>query len=153
MDLRPQLEPALVWATPGQRGFKQAAPAAKNVKAVKAAPQPAAPSYSQAIAGPSSSQRRPNTVPAQSAAQKEAARKLQESMQKAAELKQILTNLEKVDDEGRRNSLLDQLLSTDDVLKLPLHPNPPGIQSGELTVDLLKHQVLIFQTLGSWITS
>lgn len=141
MDLRPQLEPALIWATPGQRGFKQAVPAARNIKASKAVPQPAAPSHSQAVAGPSSSQRRAPAVQVQSAAQREAARKLQESVEKAAELKQILTNLEKVDDEGRRNSLLDQLLSTEDVLTLPLHPNPPGIESGELTVNLLKHQV------------
>lgn len=95
------------------------------------------------------------------AAQREAARKQQEALQKAAELKQMLNGLERVDDEGRRGSLLEYeffrvsftwltliiayidstLCSTDDILKLPLHPNPPGIDSGELVVNLLKHQV------------
>lgn len=64
-------------------------------------------------------------------------------MKKATELKQILDNLEKVNDEGRRASLLDQLLSTDDVLTLPEHPAPPGIDAGNLTVNLMKHQVCI----------
>jgi SWI/SNF-related matrix-associated actin-dependent regulator of chromatin subfamily A3 len=73
----------------------------------------------------------------------EAIRKQQEALQKAAELRQMLTNLEKVDDEGRRSSMLDTLCSADDVLNLPLHPSPPGILSGELTVDLLKHQVCL----------
>jgi hypothetical protein len=53
----------------------------------------------------------------------------------------MLGNLEKVDDEGRRASLLDALCSVDDILKLPVHPNPPGVASGELVVNLLKHQV------------
>jgi SWI/SNF-related matrix-associated actin-dependent regulator of chromatin subfamily A3 len=71
----------------------------------------------------------------------EALRKQQEEFIRAAELRQMLSNLEKVDDEGRRSSLLDTLCSTEDVLGLPEHPNPPGIASGELRVDLLKHQV------------
>ena len=75
--------------------------------------------------------------------QREAIRKQQEALQKAAELKQMLNNLEKVDDEGRRTSLLDTLCSKDDILNLPLHPNPPGIKNGDLVVDLLKHQVRI----------
>jgi SWI/SNF-related matrix-associated actin-dependent regulator of chromatin subfamily A3 len=74
----------------------------------------------------------------------EALRKQQEAFARAAELKQMLSNLEKVDDEGRRSSLLDTLCSTEDVLSLPEHPNPPGIASGELRVDLLKHQVCDF---------
>jgi hypothetical protein len=52
----------------------------------------------------------------------------------------MLNNLEKVDDESRRTSLLDTLCSTEDVLNMPLHQNPPGRASGELRVDLLKHQ-------------
>jgi SWI/SNF-related matrix-associated actin-dependent regulator of chromatin subfamily A3 len=67
--------------------------------------------------------------------------KQQEEFARAAELRQTLANLEKVDDEGRRSSLLDTLCSTEDVLGLSEHPNPPGIASGELRVDLLKHQV------------
>ncbi|KAI9449800.1 SNF2 family N-terminal domain-containing protein [Russula earlei] len=70
----------------------------------------------------------------------EALRMQQEEFARAAELKQMLANLEKVDDEGRRNSLLDTLCSTEDVLNLPEHPNPPGIATGELRVDLLRHQ-------------
>ena len=79
----------------------------------------------------------PVLTPEQVAAQK----KLAEDMRKATELRQILGNMEKVNDEGRRASLLDQLLSADDVLMLPEHPNPPGIDAGNLTVNLLKHQV------------
>jgi hypothetical protein len=73
----------------------------------------------------------------------EALRKQQEAFARAADLRQTLSNLEKVDDEGRRSSLLDTLCSTEDVLGLPEHPNPPGIASGELRVDLLKHQVCV----------
>jgi SWI/SNF-related matrix-associated actin-dependent regulator of chromatin subfamily A3 len=74
-------------------------------------------------------------------AQVEAVRKQQEALQKAAELKQMLSNLEKVDDEGRRTSLLDSLCSTGDILNLSVHPDPPGTKNGNLVVDLLKHQV------------
>jgi len=77
----------------------------------------------------------------QTNAQKEAARKQQEAFQKAAELKQMLSTLQQVDDESRRSSLLDSLCSIDDILVLPEHPNPPSVESGELRVDLLKHQV------------
>lgn len=81
----------------------------------------------------------PVLTPAQEAAQK----KLAEDMKKATELRQILDNLEKVNDEGRRASLLDQLLSTDDVLTLPEHPEPPGVDAGNLTINLMKHQVCV----------
>jgi SWI/SNF-related matrix-associated actin-dependent regulator of chromatin subfamily A3 len=80
-------------------------------------------------------------TPAQIKAHEEAIRKQQESLRKAAELKSMLNNLEKVDDDGRRESLLDTLCSTDDILNLPLHPDPPGMKNGQLMVDLLKHQV------------
>lgn len=77
------------------------------------------------------------------AARQEAQRIQAESFARASELRQILDNLERVDDEGRRSSLLDTLCSTEDVLGLPVHPNPPGIQSSELKVNLLKHQARI----------
>lgn len=80
-------------------------------------------------------------MPMSSTQSPEALRRQQEEFARAAELRQTLANLEKVDDEGRRSSLLDTLCSTEDVLGLPEHPNPPGIASGELRVDLLKHQV------------
>ena len=77
----------------------------------------------------------------QQEAQQEAIRKQQEAFARAQELRQILNNLEKVDDEGRRASLLDTLCSVDDVLGLPVYPDPPGTANGQLKVDLLKHQV------------
>lgn len=139
-DKRAQLEPKLLWATSG-RGFPKAnapGPASHPVPAtpVRSRAPPGIPTAPQ-VAGPSSSQSRV----AYTAAQQEAARKQLEASAKAAELSQILNSLEKVDDEARRGSLLDTLCSTDDVMNLPLHPAPPGIQTGELKVDLLKHQV------------
>ena len=136
-DKRRELEPLLIWATPGQRGF----PSITAPSRAAASASTSTRISSVAQAAPSSSQRRPNA--SQTPAQKEAVRKQQEALQKAAELRQMLSNLEKVDDEGRRSSMLDNLCSADDVLNLPLHPSPPGILSGELTVDLLKHQVCI----------
>jgi SWI/SNF-related matrix-associated actin-dependent regulator of chromatin subfamily A3 len=64
-----------------------------------------------------------------------------EALQQANMLRMLLNNLEKVDDGSRRESLLDTLCSTQDVLKLPEHKDPPGIEKGNLEVDLLKHQV------------
>jgi SWI/SNF-related matrix-associated actin-dependent regulator of chromatin subfamily A3 len=136
-DKRRELEPSLIWATPGQRGFLSSTASSR----VAASASTATRTNSVAQAAPSSSQRRSGA--SQTPSQIEAVRKQQEALQKAAELKQMLSNLEKVDDEGRRSSMLDTLCSTDDVLNLPLHPSPPGILSGELTVDLLKHQVCI----------
>ncbi|KAJ7251551.1 SNF2 family N-terminal domain-containing protein [Mycena haematopus] len=128
---RQELEPKLIWATPGQRGFRK--PTSNSRVSGAAGPS--------SVVGPShagpSSQRRPD--PHLTAAQIEANRIRQEALQKAADLKKMLSSLEHVDDEGRRSSLLDQLLSTDDILNLPVHPNPPGIGNG-LVVDLLKHQ-------------
>ncbi|THH29944.1 hypothetical protein EUX98_g4232 [Antrodiella citrinella] len=158
---RAELEPHLVWATPGQRGFPShsSAPSSSGRRS-SAGPSyssvgytmtqtSAAPSSSQSIAGvrnlvaPSSLQSVAGVrkVPAgPTPAQVEAARKQQEAFDKAAELRQLLNNLDKVDDEGRRSSLLDTLCSTDDILALPIHPSPPGKENGDLKVDLLKHQ-------------
>ena len=130
-DKRSQLEPALVWATPGQRGFNNCNSSRKASTR---------PSTSASVALPPSMLQ---TNSGQVAAQTEATRKQQEALYKAAELRQMISALEKVDDEGRRASLLDTLFSTEDILSLPEHPNPPGIATGELTVDLLKHQVYI----------
>ena len=95
------------------------------------------------------SSRAPGVKPAQT----EAARKQQEALQKAAELRQIINSLEKVDDEGRRSSLLDSVCSTEDILNLPLHPSPPGIEQGNLVVDLMKHQVSVFDTIQESVSS
>lgn len=138
--MRDQLEPLLVWATPHQRGFPRNNSTKSHV--VPGAPVPRVPNASaSSVAGPSSQRRPAGMTPAQTKAHNEAIRKQQESLQKAAELKSMLNNLEKVDDEGRRESLLDTLCSTDDILNLPLHPNPPGTKNGQLVIDLLKHQV------------
>ena len=143
MDQRQALEPLLIWATPGQRGFGPSSSQHSNVPATQTR---AAPTYSS-YHDPYSNVHKPHApvlTPAQVVAQK----KLAEDMKKATELRQILDGLEKVNDEGRRASLLDQLLSTDDVLTLPEHPNPPGIDAGNLTVNLLKHQVPIRRHCG-----
>jgi SWI/SNF-related matrix-associated actin-dependent regulator of chromatin subfamily A3 len=135
-DKRRELEPLLIWATPGQRGFP---PTTASSRAAASAASTRIGGIAQAA--PSSSQRRSNA--SQTPAQIEAIRKQLEASQKATELRQMLSNLEKVDDEGRRSSMLDTLCSVEDILNLPLHPSPPGILSGELTVDLLKHQVCL----------
>ncbi|CDO69292.1 hypothetical protein BN946_scf184976.g11 [Trametes cinnabarina] len=165
-EKRQILESKLIWATPGQRGFPK--PDANGVRPIPGAPRSAAVRApprassqvgfsSQAVGGPGytapgypasshnpppGSQRARATAAQQEALRKqqEVARKQQEAYQKAMELRQILNGLEKVDDEGRRSSLLDELCSVDDVLGLPEHPNPPGISTGELKVNLLKHQ-------------
>ncbi|GJE94457.1 SNF2 family N-terminal domain-containing protein [Phanerochaete sordida] len=162
-DKRAQLEPKLIWATPGLRGFPPriggapvqvpGAPTQRhNIPAVTGASYTgsyapgayaggAAAGYAGAYAGYPTSSQKPSQLTAQQRAQQEAqAKKQQEALKKAAELRTILDNLEKVDDEGRRSSLLDELCSTDDVLKLPEHPNPPGLATGDLKVNLLKHQ-------------
>ncbi|KAI9463683.1 SNF2 family N-terminal domain-containing protein [Lactarius psammicola] len=116
-DKRNKIEPLLNWANP-----------------VRSRPSVPA-TYDHSSYDPRSSSAAP------SATQKsEVLRKQQEEFARAAELRQMLVNLERVDDEGRRSSLLDNLCSTEDVLDLPEHPSPPGIASGELRVDLLRHQ-------------
>ncbi|KAG7446219.1 uncharacterized protein BT62DRAFT_103756 [Guyanagaster necrorhizus] len=119
---RDALEPLLIWSTPGQRGFSS-----------RRGQVPFSQGSAAQITG---SSRAPGAKPTQT----EAARKQHEALQKAAELRQILNSLEKVDDEGRRSSLLDSVCFTEDILNLPLHPAPPGIERGNLVVDLMKHQ-------------
>ena len=134
---RSDLEPQLVWATPGQRGFPKGQPINES-------------SHRAVIRSRTTTQHNPGPsgqragAPARTAAQQQAMKNQQEALQKAAELKQMLNTLEKVDDESRRSSLLDTLCSKDDILNLPLHPNPPSIRNGNLKVDLLKHQVSFF---------
>ncbi|KAL1741859.1 SNF2 family N-terminal domain-containing protein [Schizophyllum fasciatum] len=106
-DRRRELEPKLIWATPGQRGFEQL----RNHSGSSAG------GYNAGEYGYGGSGMPPPPIPTYTSA-----------------------GLEKVDDESRRNSVLDTLCSVDDVLKLPEHPDPPGIFKGDLVVDLLKHQ-------------
>lgn len=117
---RAQIEPQLIWATEG-RGFPSIIPIPPARSAV-------GPSRSQGVAFSTQA-----TSSSSQLSQKE-------QRARAAELRDILNNLEKVDDQERRSSLLDQLCSTD-VLDLPLYPRPPGIETGELKVNLLRHQV------------
>ncbi|KAK0504709.1 SNF2 family N-terminal domain-containing protein [Armillaria luteobubalina] len=119
------LEPLLIWSTPGQRGF-----------GARRGQVPSSRSSAGSTLPTAGSSRAPGAKPAQT----EAARKQQEALQKAAELRQILNSLKKVDDEGRRSSLLDSVCSTEDILNLPLHHSPPGIEQGNLLVDLMRHQ-------------
>lgn len=151
-DKRHILEPRLIWATPGQRGFP---------------PRPTGTSHGGHRATPSGSSSHKATAsgaartPSISAAQQEAMRKnqeeilkQQEALRKAAELKDMIEGLGKVDDQSRRSSLLDNVCSVEDILSLPLHPDPPGIKKGNLKVDLLKHQVcelfLRFVNILTW---
>lgn len=129
------LEPLLIWSTPGQHGFGS-----------RRGQVPSSQNSALPMVG---SSRAPGVKPAQT----EAARKQQEALQKAAELRQIINSLEKVDDEGRRSSLLDSVCSTEDILNLPLHPSPPGIEQGNLVVDLMKHQVSVFDTIQESVSS
>lgn len=131
-DKRRQLEPLLSWAT-----------LAPSRSSVPASQGPSVSPYdAPASHAPYSTHDHPSydRRASSSTQTSEALRKQQEEFARAAELRQMLANLEKVDDEGRRGSLLDTLCSTEDILDLPEHPNPPGIASGELRVDLLRHQ-------------
>lgn len=155
---RDQLEPVLIWATPGQRGFPKkntAPPASQGARTARAGASASSTGASAAqIVGGSSYASTPSSssyasgsgshlTPQQKALQEAQLRKQQAEFAKAAELRQILNSLEKVDDEARRGSLLDTLCSAEDVMVLPVHPSPPGVGSGELRVELLKHQVRI----------
>jgi len=74
--------------------------------------------------------------------QEAARQQREEELRKASELNNMLKTLEKKDDDERRSSLLDTVCSVEDILNLPEYPSPPGIQTGDLKVDLLRHQVL-----------
>ena len=166
---RETIERRLIWATPGQRGFPP--PNADGSRVVPGAGREPrrtyntnGPASSQAIPGPTypqppqhpgssqyptsqavsaSQTARVNPLATEQQRKQQAALLAQQdALRKAAELRSMLNTLEKVDDESRRTSLLDTLCSTEDVLKLPVHPSPPGLTSGELTVNLLRHQVL-----------
>ena len=115
------MEPQLIWATPRQRGFSGGSRAVAG--RLNPPTLPATNTYLFPISKTSASGRCSDC-------------KQQEALQKAAELRQMLNSLEKVDDEGRRASLLDTLCATEDVLSMPTYATPPGISSGESTVDL-----------------
>jgi SWI/SNF-related matrix-associated actin-dependent regulator of chromatin subfamily A3 len=70
---------------------------------------PVTPPRPSNTAGPSASQ----SATSMSASQRKAYEDNMESLRKAAELRTMLSSLEKVDDEGRRTSLLDSVCTTD----------------------------------------
>lgn len=59
---------------------------------------------------------------------------------KASQLRSILESVTRLDDTTRRDNLLNSLCG-EDVLELPVMPNPPSVASGHLKTELLKHQV------------
>jgi SWI/SNF-related matrix-associated actin-dependent regulator of chromatin subfamily A3 len=140
-DKRNQIEPMLSWV-PAKDRPSATAPSQSSVRPYEPATS-YAPYATPEFSGYDRYDSRTSGYGAQasSALAHEASRKQQEEFARAAELKQMLASLEKVNDDNRRTSLLDTLCSTEDVLNLPEHPNPPGIASGELRVDLLRHQV------------
>ncbi|KIJ49379.1 hypothetical protein M422DRAFT_65895 [Sphaerobolus stellatus SS14] len=133
---RPELERELIWATPKQRGFTDAMrPAGYRAGQVVGPSTGSIPVGSSiGIAGPSRS------TAAASAAQIKVNQAQLEAKRKSIELQSILSGLKKVDDEGRRSSLLDIVCPVEDILNLPTHPSPPSVASGELKVNLLRHQ-------------
>ncbi|KAG1716393.1 hypothetical protein ID866_745 [Astraeus odoratus] len=150
-EKRDILEPQLIWTTPGRRFPPRGSgripgmptsyvggPSSSGTPTYGSAAisdiTPATHSYSQTFP----SRGRSNTSRAQTQAEEEAIKKQQEALRSAAELKQMLNSLEKIDDEGRRASLLDTLCPVDDILNLPVHPNPPGVASGELLSQALQ---------------
>lgn len=112
---RDELEPLLIWATPGQRGFKK--------------------EMHGNIPGQF------NTTPLQYVATTQLAATPLTQSNDTNQVREILSTLEKISDEDRRSSLLENLCSNVDFLNLPLHPQPPGTKRGNLTIDLLRHQV------------
>jgi SWI/SNF-related matrix-associated actin-dependent regulator of chromatin subfamily A3 len=134
-DKRNQIEPLLNWATPAKHKASASKAGGRSYEAAASYASYTAPELS---GYDSSGYGRQMPSTSQTA---EALRKRQEEFDRAAELRDMLSTLERVNDEGRRSSLLDTLCSTEDILNLPEHPSPPSIESGELRVDLLRHQV------------
>ncbi|WWC70170.1 uncharacterized protein I206_104118 [Kwoniella pini CBS 10737] len=56
-------------------------------------------------------------------------------------MKKLLEGLKQIgEDQRSADNVMDSLTGDIDVSKLPLHPNPPGVASGQLNTDLLPHQ-------------
>ena len=154
--LRPQLEPLLKWATPGQRGFTDALRAktgyvGSSYPSTQAPAAISAPAYgstsSASYYGAGFSLSQPVASQAATsnggltAAQREKLEKDREAYMKAEELKRVVNAFATVDDDTRRSGLLDTLCVTDDILDLPVHENPPSLETGELNTKLMKHQL------------
>lgn len=145
--MRAQLEPLLKWATPSQKGFTDAvrrkyqatSPSLTQLKASQASSSRAAgssnPTSSQASQR-SSSQLTPAQIE-RARVEKERAERQRAEQIRAIELQNMLSSLEKLDDDGRRASILDNLCISDGILDIPEYEKEvPGLSS-----TLLKHQV------------
>ena len=61
-----------------------------------------------------------------------------EETEQEKEARLVIENLKNLDKgEGRNDKVMEELMKGFDVLKLPLHANPPSKKSGELKNDLL----------------
>ncbi|KDQ18333.1 hypothetical protein BOTBODRAFT_184989 [Botryobasidium botryosum FD-172 SS1] len=154
-SMRSQLEPKLKWATPGQRGFTDAMrrqshasnSSSSRPSSSQASSAPRTTSYSISQSSQrQSSQSQPRTAPAPAALtaaqlqQKKAAQERAEreraEQARAMELQQMLASLEKVQDEGRRATVLDTLCANDGLLEIPEYEE----EVEGLSVNLLRHQ-------------
>ncbi|KAG8935555.1 hypothetical protein FRC02_007699 [Tulasnella sp. 418] len=124
---RKKLEPLLIWATPGQRGFHSGTN--ENNTGIQGTSLSPKKGQTKGSAASQSNQVQ------QSAEWK----KRLEAVAKARELADMMQGLSKVDDAGRRATMLDALCGGD-ILNLPVHPDPPSKSKGNLKSDLLKHQ-------------
>lgn len=118
---RDQIRPQLIWATQGHDSPTATSSQATQQRQISAS----SPSAGVQVNGHG----------------RESLSQYKEQLARAAELRDILNNLEKVNNAERRSSLLDQLCATEDVLNLPEYPDPPSVKTGELKIDLLRHQV------------
>ncbi|KAG8857347.1 hypothetical protein FRB96_005834 [Tulasnella sp. 330] len=127
--LRAQVEPHLVWATPGQRGFHTGA-APDNQTGVQGTSASPVKNKGKGRATQGSAAAQASGLPGMTPGQK------------AVELATMMASMgTKVDDASRRTSVLDALCG-EDVLELPEFDDAvkPGLVNGNLKVDLLKHQ-------------
>jgi SWI/SNF-related matrix-associated actin-dependent regulator of chromatin subfamily A3 len=110
-DKRNQIEPLLNWATPVKHKASVSVSSKAGGRSYKAASSYA--SYTAPEFSCYDSSGYGGQMPSTSQTA-EAPRKRQEKFDRAAELRDMLSNLERVDDGGRRSSLLDTLCSTED---------------------------------------
>ncbi|ORY32870.1 SNF2 family N-terminal domain-domain-containing protein [Naematelia encephala] len=122
-SLRQVLEPELIWATPGQRGFE---------------------AMRRGDTGGSNGNRLGGDTMVIGPGGSGSSQPLDE------EMRRLLDGLKKVEnDEKHADGVMDNLTADIDVSKLPLHPSPPGVANGQLQVDLLPHQSQALQWMIS----
>lgn len=68
-----------------------------------------------------------------------------EETEQEKEARLVIENLKNLDKgEGRNDKVMEELMKGFDVLKMPLHPNPPSKKSGEFRNDLLVRLIPFF---------